>query len=104
MKHENILLKDMEATFKECLAIAVRKNNDYAGEKTTDPFKNIRGSELVGVSPDRAILVRVMDKISRVSNLLSQDNAVKDESIDDTIKDIINYMGILRSYIKNNKK
>lgn len=101
---ENILLKDMEETFKECHAIAVRKNNDYAGEKTTDPFKNIKGSEFVGVSPDRAILVRTMDKMSRVSNLLSQENAVKDESISDTLNDIINYMAILKSYLKHNKK
>ena len=101
---ENILLKDMEATFAECLAIAKRKNNDYAGEKTADPFKNFRGSEFVGVSVERAILVRNMDKMSRIGNLLSQENAVKDESITDTIRDSINYMAILLSYIKNNKK
>lgn len=103
-KQENILIKDVEATFAECFEILKRKNHDYAGKETTDPFKNFRGSEFVGVAPDRAILVRTMDKMSRISNLLSQDNAVKDESIDDTIKDVINYMGILRSYIKNNKK
>jgi hypothetical protein len=101
---ENILLKDIEETFNECLAIAKRKNNDYAGEKTTDPYKNLKGSIFVGVSPDRAILVRVMDKMSRISNLLSQDNAVKDESINDTINDVCNYMAILKSYLKNNKK
>lgn len=94
----------MKETFDECLEIATRKNNDYAGEKTADPFKNFRGSEFVGVPPERSILVRTMDKMSRISNLLSQNNAVKDESIDDTIKDVINYMAILRSYIKNNKK
>lgn len=100
---KNILLEDIEATFAECLAIAKRKNNDYAGEKTVDPYKNLKGSTFVGVSPDRAILVRVMDKMSRVSNLLSQDNQVKDESISDTINDVINYMAILKSYLKNNK-
>lgn len=100
---ENILLKDMEATFNECLAIAKRKNNDYAGEKTIDPFKNFRGSEFVKVPPPRAILVRIMDKISRVSNLLEQENAVKDESINDTLNDVINYFAILKSYLKNNK-
>lgn len=100
---ENALLKDIEATFKDCLEIAKRKNNDYAGEKTADPFRNFRGSTVVGVSPDRAILVRMMDKMSRVGNLLSQENAVKDESISDTLKDIINYSAILLSYKKNNK-
>jgi hypothetical protein len=101
----NILLKDMEATFAECLAIATRKNNDYAGEKTTDPFANFRASEILsGVKVERGILVRMGDKFKRVSNLLDQDNAVKDESISDTLSDIINYSAILQSYLKNNKK
>ena len=99
----NILLKDIEATFNECLEIARRKNNDYAGEKTIDPYKNLKGSLFVGVSPDRAIMVRVMDKMSRISNLLSQENAVKDESIMDTINDTINYMAILKSYLKSGR-
>lgn len=101
---ENILLSDIEQTFQKCLEIAKKKNNDYAGEATTDPYKNLRGSEFVGVSPDRAILVRMMDKMSRISNLLSQENAVKDESIEDSLNDMINYSAILKSYIKNTKK
>lgn len=101
---ENILIKDAEATFTECLEILKRKNHDYAGEKTADPFKNFRGSEFVGVSPPRAIMVRIMDKISRAGNLLSQENAVKDESINDTLNDIVNYCAIIKSYLKNNKK
>lgn len=101
----NILLDDMEATFKKCLETARRKNADYAGNKgqQTDPYKNIRGSEFVGVSPDRAILVRMMDKMSRVSNLLTQEAQVKDEAIEDTLMDMVNYSAILLSYIKNNK-
>jgi hypothetical protein len=102
---ENILLKDMKETFDKCLEIATRKNNDYAGEKTTDPFANFRASEILsGVKVERGILVRMGDKFKRVSNLLDQDNAVKDESISDTLSDIINYSAILQSYLKNNKK
>src|SRR3990167_4142155 len=102
---ENILLKDMEETFAKCLEIAKRKNNDYAGEKTIDPFANFRASEILsGVRVERGILVRMGDKFKRVSNLLGQDNAVKDESIQDTLNDIINYSAILLSYLKNEKK
>ncbi len=101
---ENILHADMEATFKKCMETAKRKNADYAGSSgVVDPYKNFRGSEFVGVSPDRAILVRLMDKMSRVSNLLSQEAQVKDESIADTLEDMVNYSAILLSYIKNNK-
>lgn len=100
---QNALLNDIEQTFNKCLLIAKMKNSDYAGKETLDPFKNFRGSEFVSVKPERAILVRTMDKISRVSNLLDFDAEVKDESINDTIDDIINYMAILKSFIKNNK-
>ena len=101
---KNVLLSDMEATFDKCLSTAKKKNADYAGEgEWSDPYKNFRGSEFVGVSPDRAILVRLMDKMSRVSTLLSQEAKVKDESIEDTLCDMVNYSAILLSYIKNNK-
>jgi hypothetical protein len=51
---KNQLLVDMEATFKKCLETAVRKNADYSGVgENVDPYKNFRGSEFVGVSPDR---------------------------------------------------
>jgi hypothetical protein len=103
-KNSNILLQDMESTFKKCMETARKKNADYAGEKTADPYKNFRGSEFVGVPPERAILVRMMDKMSRVSNLLSQPAQVKDESIADTLMDMVNYSAILLSYIKNNRK
>lgn len=100
----NVLLKDLRETFGKCLATAVRKNADYAGIVQTDPYKNLRGSEFVGVDPARAILVRMMDKMSRISNLLNQEAQVKDEAIEDTLDDMVNYAAILKSYIKNNKK
>lgn len=98
---ENVMLKDMEETFDLCLATAKKKNADYAGD---DAFKNFRGSTFVGVDPARAILVRMMDKMSRVSNLLEKEAQVADESIGDTLLDIANYAVILKSYIKNNPK
>lgn len=100
-KNENVLLIDLEETFTGCLDIAKKKNNDYAGEKAKDPFANFRGSEfLTGVSVEKGILVRLGDKFKRVSNLLEQEAAVKDESIQDTLNDMINYVAILKSYIK----
>lgn len=98
----NPLLMDMSRTFNGCLEIAIKKNQDYAG--TGDPFKNFRGSEFVKVDPKRAILVRTMDKISRISNLIDTNAQVKNESINDTLDDAINYLAILKSYINNEKK
>jgi len=48
--------------------------------------------------------VRVADKLARVSNLLDKDNDVKDETVFDTIDDILNYMAILKSMIAHRKE
>ncbi len=79
-----------------------RKNADYA--TGSDPFQNFYSATVVGVAPDRAILVRILDKLSRVANLLDKKNAVLDESIEDTILDAINYLAILRAFLHDKKQ
>ena len=91
----------LEATFKKALEIAKLKNQDYAG--TDDPFRNFKNALSVGVSVERGIMVRMMDKISRISNLLDKEAAVKDERLEDTLLDLINYSCILSVYLKTVK-
>lgn len=93
----NELIKSLTDTFAECLEIAKKKNSDYAGDE--DPFRNFRSSEIVKVPVDRAILVRMMDKMSRISNCLDRETKVKDETLLDTCNDLINYAAILKAYI-----
>ena len=89
----------IEKTFKDCLRLILSKNKDYA--ENNSPFKNFKISLLVGVPVDRAILVRITDKLSRISNLLDRPPEVKDEKIDDSIDDMINYLAILKTWINN---
>lgn len=57
------------------------KNHDYG-----DSFAKTRA-----IVPN-AILVRLHDKLNRLTTLMSGENAmVKDESIDDTLLDLANY-------------
>lgn len=93
--------KSLETTFGDCLYISKLKNKDYAD--SADPFKNFRMSTQVGVEPSRAILVRISDKISRISNLLDKPNTVDDEKIEDSINDSINYLAILKAFLNENK-
>jgi len=96
---ENPLLVDAKETFDSCFAIMKKKNADYAGD--LDPFHNFKNSRVVGVSPQKGILVRLMDKMSRIGVLTEgKGPAVKEESIDDTIDDAINYLVILKSVRK----
>lgn len=99
---QNPLLSDMAKTFGGCLETAVRKNHDYGGSNN-DPFANFRNSTIAGVTVERGILVRLMDKMSRISTLLDKEAQVKDEAVNDTIDDAINYLAILKAYRTLNK-
>ena len=96
------MFQDIAYNFKACFETATIKNHDYGGSNN-DPFANFRNSTIAGVSVERGILVRLMDKMSRISTLLDKEAKVKDEAVDDTIDDAINYLAILKSYRKQNK-
>lgn len=85
--------------FSKGIDIMRAKNADYAHE--TDPFRNFRAAESLGITLEQGILVRMSDKMSRIGNLLQKENNVKDESIEDTLQDLANYAAILATYIKN---
>jgi hypothetical protein len=70
----------------------VSKNRDYRGAGD-DPFANFRGSEFLGVDPLLGILMRCMDKFQRIRSFATTGTlAVKSESFEDAVVDVINYM------------
>jgi hypothetical protein len=91
----------LDSFFKEALSLVERKNHDYASKE--NPFKNFNFANLVGVSPERAILIRVADKMARISNLLDKDRLVADESIRDSLIDSANYLAILSAMLESKK-
>jgi len=93
----NPLITSMVDTFDYCIQTAIRKNNDYGGSNN-DPFANFRNSTIAGVTVQKGILVRLMDKMTRISTLLDKEAMVKDETIFDSIDDAINYLAILKAY------
>lgn len=95
---DDLFLKSIAKTYTDGLALVRRKNADYANPQ--DPFRNFRSAEIAGVGVGRALLVRALDKLSRISNLLDRNPAVMDEKIEDTILDAINYLGILKAWIE----
>ena len=95
-------LKRLESLHKSSMEITRKKNADYAG--IGDPFKNFKACENLGIcSTEKGILVRMTDKLQRISNLLEKEAEVKDESILDTLQDLSNYSLILRVYIESRK-
>jgi hypothetical protein len=99
----DVFISSIEKTYAAGIDVIRRKNADYA--KSEDPFRNFRLAEVAGVDVGRAILVRALDKMSRISNLLDRNPpAVIDEKLEDTLLDCINYLAILKAWIELGQK
>ena len=79
------------------------KNRDYAGGGGEEPFANFTRCEAMGICETEAgFLVRVIDKVSRMSSFLRSGKMhVEDESFYDAIIDVVNYMVLLGAYVKD---
>jgi len=81
---------------KEMAHIHSIKNRDYSASDT-DPFRNFRMSELIGIPAWKGALIRLGDKFIRINNLaLKGKAAVVDEKITDTLIDMGVYALIVR--------
>lgn len=101
MNHEE-LIKFAEAEFKKCLEIMGNKNADYS--KGEDALRNFHNVEMVRVNAKQGLMVRIVDKVTRIGNLLDSEARVKDESVDDTLRDLANYSILLLAVIKSSRK
>jgi hypothetical protein len=84
-------------------ALMVTKNADYTGKRGT--FANLKMSELISIAPEKGILLRCLDKISRIDTLVEGGELqVKSESITDSIVDVINYMILLAGLLQEREE
>ena len=97
------LFKHHKEICGEALGIMEKKNHDYAGEGGMEPFANFTRTEAMGVcSTEQGFLVRVVDKISRLSTFTSAGKLeVEGEGFHDSVVDIINYMVLFSGYLKD---
>ena len=89
------LLDRMGGIFEDCRDLAERKNSDYAGN---DALENLRQFGTLG------IVVRLSDKFARIKNLVQKEPSVKDEKLEDTLMDIINYAALAIIMNEENKE
>lgn len=79
------------------------KNRDYSGG-SKETFANFKATEMLGIPAEIGVLVRVLDKIKRIQAFVVNGTlAVKEETVNDAIEDIINYMIILKGIIEERK-
>lgn len=99
-KTEMMTRKELYAIHLDLCAAArdiqAKKNADYATE--SDIFRNFRMFGLLG------ILVRMSDKLARLRTFTERGTfTVTDESLRDTIEDLINYAVIFYAYHKDGR-
>ena len=78
---ENEFMEEYKKIVTETMELCIKKNKDY-GSSVQDTFEKFG---------DISYLVRITDKYNRICSLLNREGEVKDESIDDTIRDMANY-------------
>ena len=96
------LLEMHKDTCEQARKIMAAKNHDYTAGGS--PFANFEGSLYLGIDPVLGILLRVQDKMKRIETFVRQGTlAVKSESVDDAISDIVNYMILAKGIISERK-
>lgn len=100
------LLKYHEYLCQRGRDIMEKKNHDYSGADGSTPFANFEMVEKFGVaSTSQGFFTRITDKLSRIATFIrSGILLVKDESFEDSVVDIINYMVLFAAYIKSKKQ
>lgn len=102
MTHE-AYLEGFKVIIQEMYELTAAKNADYAD--ADDAFANFRLVEDLGVvKTEEGIVVRMSDKFKRLTNLLHREGQVKDEGLEDTLKDLSVYSILLLLYLRSIKE
>lgn len=80
-----------QSVCQDALTLMKTKNADYAAKE--DPYRNFRMFGRLG------ILVRMSDKLARLRTFEERGElSVKDEQVEDTVRDLINYSILYLGY------
>lgn len=85
-------------------SIISAKNADYTAGNT-DALSNFKASQIIGVEPELGLMVRWLDKVKRIESFIRRGVLeVSDESIEDTLRDAINYPVLLAALIAERRQ
>ncbi len=105
----NDLLNMHNSLTLEARALLELKNKAYSKDVKVDALSNLKLVEALGCcTTEQGILARMCDKVSRLSTLTNnntkgRENVENDESIRDTILDLINYAVLLEAALKERR-
>lgn len=105
------VIKFRNEMYAKSVALIKRKGHDYNRQQQHggDTLFNLRVCELVGITrtAEQGLLVRLSDKLMRLVSLAEADNEVSDESFDDTVADVhnyVDYLALMRRERRSTKK
>lgn len=91
-----------EKFMKDALELSRQKNKDYTGNGSH--FANFEAVQTFGIGPEQGFIVRMTDKLRRIASYVEKGKLhVKDESVTDTLQDLMNYSVLFASYIEYSK-
>ena len=97
------VVRTLEDTTNKLKSVLRAKGRDYSGE--IDTFRNFKlSAELLKVDVKKVILSRLLDKVSRLCNVIDKGNSVKNETVEDTLDDLVGYVALLKTYIKKEQR
>lgn len=96
------LLQMHEDLCRKARELMTKKNADYTGGGGR--FANFDSSQMYNVHRVTGALIRMNDKAQRINSFVVQGLQVKDESVEDTIVDLINYAVLIAGMIAEEKK
>jgi len=87
---------------KEMVELHDRKNRDYAGSEYLSNF--LMCEQHMGIPAWKGCIIRLSDKMSRLMNIAKTDEiAVSDETVTDTLMDLAVYAIVTRILYENSK-
>jgi hypothetical protein len=97
------ILLEAQKTFSKLLQTLENKGKDYATD--ADVYQNFRLAEtLLKIPVNKSIMSRLIEKVSRISNLLDKNASVKEETIDDTLDDLIGLAIVLKAKLREERE
>ena len=104
MNTEQFLKFHQDFTDK-CRKIVECKNHDYTSGSKSNAFANFIATEQLGITTtEQGFLTRITDKLMRISTFVNKGTLkVEDEKIDDTLRDLVNYVILMAGYIEFKK-
>lgn len=81
MSYENAVTNEIQKEFMKATALFDKKHSDY-------------GKNNISMSGQVGIVVRMMDKLARIQNLMDKKVNPENESMEDSWDDLMNYAAI----------